>query len=417
MKILLIDYDAGTVSLGGDTHAYDLAKEWKKSGGKVLIAAADYSYLRQKNPEKPQIGKIEEQDGVPFLWIKSPAAADREKKILRGTLPFEKGLQRSMGLISDWKPDVILLSSRHLLGSHGAAKIAKKLDIPFLFDVRRIYPEHLQEVLEYTPGHYLIRLFSHMQKMAYRKSQLVLSVYSKLDEHMTEMGIDSQKFTSVPQALAPSFFKEHKPPQRHIDFVRRYQGKGNFICLAGGKMEKDQELDLLIEAAALAPRDILFILAGNGMYKPNLKREVKQKALSNVLFLDGVHPQQLIDLYQTADCLYVGIPPFRWHQYGADTTRILLAMSSGVPVICAAEIPENPVERAGCGKITPPQDPQSLMQSLEQLRALPLEERKSMGKRGNEYVNQNATISHQASSYWEALQAAVNQSKGEKTRS
>ena len=104
-------------------------------------------------------------------------------------------------------------------------------------------------------------------------------------------------------------------------------------------------------------------------------------------------------------------------QYGADTTRILLAMSSGVPVICAAEIPENPVERAGCGKITPPQDPQSLMQSLEQLRALPLEERKSMGKRGNEYVNQNATISHQASSYWEALQAAVNQSKGEKTRS
>lgn len=97
MKILLIDYDAGTVSLGGDTHAYDLAKEWKKSGGKVLIAAADYSYLRQKNPEKPQIGKIEEQDGVPFLWIKSPAAADREKKILHGTLPFEKGLSAQYG--------------------------------------------------------------------------------------------------------------------------------------------------------------------------------------------------------------------------------------------------------------------------------------------------------------------------------
>ena len=98
MKILLIDYDAGTVSLGGDTHAYDLAKEWKKSGGKVLIAAADYSYLRQKNPEKPQTGKIEEQDGVPFLWIKSPAAADREKKILRGTLPLKRAFSAAWGL-------------------------------------------------------------------------------------------------------------------------------------------------------------------------------------------------------------------------------------------------------------------------------------------------------------------------------
>ena len=98
MKILLIDYDAGTVSLGGDTHAYDLAKEWKKSGGKVLIAAADYSYLRQKNPEKPQIGKIEEQDGVPFLWIKSPAAADREKKFYVVRCPLKRAFSAAWDL-------------------------------------------------------------------------------------------------------------------------------------------------------------------------------------------------------------------------------------------------------------------------------------------------------------------------------
>ena len=50
MKILLIDYDAGTTSLGGDTHAYDMAREGKKNGGKTLIETADYSNLRKKNP-------------------------------------------------------------------------------------------------------------------------------------------------------------------------------------------------------------------------------------------------------------------------------------------------------------------------------------------------------------------------------
>ena len=90
MKILLIDYDAGTTSLGGDTHAYDMAREWKKNGGKTLIVTADYSYLRQKNPEKPHIGQIDEQEGISFLWIQSPVATDREKKILRGALPLKK---------------------------------------------------------------------------------------------------------------------------------------------------------------------------------------------------------------------------------------------------------------------------------------------------------------------------------------
>ena len=71
MKILLIDYDAGTTSLGGDTHAYDMAREWKKNGGKTLIVTADYSYLRQKNPEKPHIGQIDEGHSVPVDPISS----------------------------------------------------------------------------------------------------------------------------------------------------------------------------------------------------------------------------------------------------------------------------------------------------------------------------------------------------------
>ncbi|MDD3193120.1 MAG: glycosyltransferase family 4 protein [Oscillospiraceae bacterium] len=407
MKILLIDYDAGSESLGGDSHAYDLAVAWKKNGAKTLIAAADYSYLRQKNLEKAPTGRISEQDGVSFLWIKTPAAADREKKILRGAWPFEKGLRRSLPVIADWKPDAVLLSSRHLLGIRGGLQIAKKLDLPLVFDVRRVYPEHLQEVLEYAPGHYLIRLFRQAQKTAYRKSSRVLSIYPALGEHMAALGCDPKAFIPVPQALSPSLIQEHKAPQRHIDFVCRYREKGNFICLAGGDIEKDQELELLIEAAALAPRDVLFVLVGNGIFKPNLKREVKQRALSNVLFLDGVHPQQLVDVYQAADCVYVGLPAYQWHRYGADTTRVLLAMESGVPVLCAADIPENPVESAKCGSVVPPGDPQALIQALEALRKLPQTERQALGERGKDYVAQYAQIGHQAQGYLGALQDAV----------
>lgn len=411
MKVLIIDYDAGTPFFGGDTHAFDLANEWKKSGGKSLIVAADYSYLRKRNPEKAAIGRIDEQEGSSFLWIKVPVVADREKKILRGAMPFEKGIRRYMEVISDWKPDAVMLSSRHLLGSRAAEKIAKKLNIPLAFDVRRIYPEHLQEVLEYAPGHYLIRRFKRIQKKLYKKSDQVLSVYPRLGEHLTALGADLSKFSAASQALSPVFSKEHKPPQRHIDFVRRYREKGYFICLAGGEIERDQGLEFLVESAALAPRDMLFILAGNGVFKSSLKRQVKERGLTNVLFLDGVQPEQLMDLYQEADCVYVGLPPYRWHRYGADTSRILLAMSGGIPVISAANIPQNPVELAEGGTVVPPKDVQALAQALTKLYILPKPKRLEMGEKGKRYVKEYAGIAHQAEDYWHALQKMVEEKK------
>lgn len=411
MKILIVDYDAGSAVLGGDTHAFDLAAEWKKKGGKALIIAADYSYLRKRNPEKTSAGQIEDQEGVPFLWIKTPAAADREKKILRGARPFERGIRRSMPLIADWKPDAVMLSSRHLLGSRIAEKISKELKIPLLFDVRRIYPEHLQEVLEYAQGHYLIRRFYRIQKRLYKKSDQVLSVYSRLAAHMAALGADPKKFSCVPQALSPIFTKEHRPPQRHLDFVNRYRDKGYFICLAGGEIEKDQGLEWLVESAALAPREMLFVLVGNGVFKSRLKRQVKERGLTNVLFLDGVQPEQLVDLYEKADCVYVGLPLYQWHRYGADTTRILLAMAGGIPVVCGADIPQNPVETAGCGMVVSPKNVQALAQVLTQLSIQPKAKQAEMGVKGKNYVSERAGIANQAADYWDILQKAVMEKK------
>lgn len=413
MKILLIDYDAGTPGLGGDTHTYDLAKAWKKSGEKTLIVTADYAYLRKKNPEAPAFGKIVEEDETPLLWIKTPMAADREKKIVRGALPFYRGIKNAVPILADWKPDVVIASSQHLLGVFAAIRLAKKLDVPFVFEVRRIYPEHLLEVLQYDASHYLVRLFRHTQKSGYGKSSLVVSGYPLLAEHMEGLGGEKDKFSPIPQAIPPSYFKEHKPPQRHLDFIRRYREKGNYIVLAGTDIEVGKELDLLIQAANQAPRDVLFILVGNGMYKSNLKREVKQNNLPNVLFLDGVQPQQLLDIYQEADCVYVGLTPYPSQKYGADTTEILLAMESGVPVLCAADIPQNPVIAADCGMVVSPGDPNALWQAVTKLREMPLEGRQSMGKRGKAYTHENGEMAHQAAVYLDALRKTVTKRKEE----
>ena len=410
MKILLIDYDAGTQTLGGDTHAYDLAKQWKQAGEIPLIVAADYSYLRKENPASASGGQMAWQDDLPFLWIPSPPAQDREKKILHGALPFGTGIRQRIPQITQWGPDVVMLSSRHLLGYRGGLKIAERLQIPLLFDVRRIYPEHLEEMLSYPPNHYLTFLFRRAQKKLYTKSSRILSIYPALADHIQALGADPSRFATMPQAIAPCLSAPHEPPEHQVDFIQRYRRKGYFVCVYGGEVEKGRGLTWLLEAASQAPAEILFMIAGNGVYKAALKRKAKQQALTNVLFLDGVAPAQWADLYQAADCVYVGMEPRRWHQYGADASCILQAMYSGSPLICAARIPQNPVALAKCGQVVPPKDPQALIDALEQLRAMPAGKRAALGRRGAAYVEQSAGISQQAAAYLRQCRQAIRKS-------
>ena len=130
-----------------------------------------------------------------------------------------------------------------------------------------------------------------------------------------------------------------------------------------------------------------------------------------MLFLDGVLPEQLVDLYGRADCVYVGLRPYRWHRYGADVSRILLAMAGGVPVVCQADIPQNPVETAGCGAVVPSKNVQDLAKALTRIAILPKEKRMEMGQKGKSYVLEHAGIAGQAAEYWRALQKTAEEKK------
>ena len=49
MKILLINHYAGSIYHGMEFRPYYLSKEWVKMGHEVVIVAASFSHLRQKN--------------------------------------------------------------------------------------------------------------------------------------------------------------------------------------------------------------------------------------------------------------------------------------------------------------------------------------------------------------------------------
>lgn len=72
MKILLINHYAGSIYHGMEFRPYYLSKEWVKMGHEVVIVAASFSHLRQKNVDISTEVREENIDGVRYLWLKTP---------------------------------------------------------------------------------------------------------------------------------------------------------------------------------------------------------------------------------------------------------------------------------------------------------------------------------------------------------
>jgi glycosyltransferase involved in cell wall biosynthesis len=94
-----------------------------------------------------------------------------------------------------------------------------------------------------------------------------------------------------------------------------------------------QGMDILLDLAAqlLVRRDVGFLFVGRGSEYERLKTIARVKALTNTLFFDEIHPDEIPGLY--AQC-HVGIvtldPRHRSHNIPG---KFLTYMQSGLPVI------------------------------------------------------------------------------------
>ncbi len=389
MNLLLIDHYAGSERMGMEYRPYYLAREWISQGHRVTIAAADFTHLRRENPVISEPTAWKEIEGVPYFLVQTPPYEENDKRRIRNIWSFLRALYRHAGEIAEKvSPQAVIASSTYPLDIYAAAKIAKLSGARLVFEVHDIHPETMEEIYGYPHSHPMMGALRHAQVAAYKRADLVVSVLPRVGEHMREAGIKEEKFVCIPNGISPveEGLREHKEPRRHMEYIARYREKGYFIVMYAGGFAAANALDELVEAAGLVKRGTIFILVGNGMHKPPLKRWARQHNLSNVLFLDAVEHSQTQDILSLADCLYLGAKPLQVYRYGIGMNKIFDYMYAAKPVICAVDAPENPVELAGCGVLLKPGDPAEIAKSIDILRGMAPEEREAMGKKGRKYV-------------------------------
>lgn len=372
----------------GGRHFY-IAQELAKKGHQVYVIAGRYSHLLRNPKQFSEKYLIEEiTPNFSFVWINLPEYAEaHSKQRVLNWFKFAWAL-RDLKNSSLQKPDIILYSSPSPIGSLAAQYLAKSFKVPFIFEVRDIWPLTLIELGGHSANHPFIRLMQWIEDRSYQKAKFVFSNLFNAVEHMQNRGLDKAKFHWIPNGVSLAEVSAKEPLS--IEALKQIP-KDKFIVGYTGTIGVANAIDDLIEAAQLVSHhsDIHFVLVGSGKEKQKMQNKVQDLKLTNISFIDPIPKKQIQSMLEHFDVCYIGWQKNPLYRFGIAPNKLPEYLYTGKPIIHAFSGKGDVVQQANAGITVEAEDPQAIADAVIQLYKLSDFERSVLGNNGHQYVLQH----------------------------
>jgi len=411
MNVWIFSQYAQPPDLPGGTRHYDLGRELVRRGHWVVIFATSFHhYLHRETRLRPgEKWKVEDVDGVKFVWIRTPSYQRNDWRRVQNMVVFAFRAwwlgQKLPKLAPEvGKPDVVIGSSPHLLTPLATYWVAQHYGVPFVMEVRDLWPQSIIDMGELSARHPITKVLQGLERFLYRRAERIITLLPLAHEYITACGVPREKIVWIPNGVDLSRFGDFKvsaSPESERVFKVMYLG-------AHGQANA---LDVLIQTAKVIQDqgyyEIRFILVGDGPEKPRLMALARELGLHNVEFRDPVPKSEVAKVLHESDVLLFNLEKVEVFKYGISPNKLFDYMFAGKPVISSVQASANAVEVARCGLTVPPQNPQALAEAVIKLYQMSPEERAEMAKRGREYVEKHHDIRKLAAHLEEVLHSLV----------
>lgn len=391
MNIIYINHYAGSAKHGMEFRPYYMAKRWAAKGHNVTIVASSFSHLRTKNPN---IGdqKYDEQmiDGVRYFWIAGNKYQGNNKDRVKNMLSFLRGLyQFRKKIVAQGKPDVVIASSTYPMDIYPARHIAKKYGAMLIYEVHDLWPLSPIELGGMSPKHPYIRLVQAAENYCYKYSDYVVSLLPFAKDHMVEHGMLPEKFVYIPNGIEKAEWEQpFHYPMAYREELKKYHDDGYFLIGYTGAHGIANALDSYVDAGRwLRDKKIKLLSIGPGPERNRLIDKAHKLELDDVVeFLPPVKRDQVPELLDQLDALYVGLQRQPLFRFGVSPNKLMDYMMAGKPVIFAIDAPNDMVKEAECGISIPPEDSKAIAEAAVKLSEMTPEDLEKMGSHGKLYI-------------------------------
>jgi colanic acid biosynthesis glycosyl transferase WcaI len=241
-----------------------------------------------------------ERDGyrVKYVWVRaSPKKSVRNRLLLYGTYAASSALAGAAAS----RPDVVLASSPPLPVGAAAAAVAARHRVPWVLDVRDLWPEAAVALGELPDGR-AARAAERLERRLYRSAAAITTVTEPFREDIAARGVSLDKVTLIPNGTTQQWLDagELEPDRAAADLP-----SNRFVWAYGGNLGLAQGLDAAVEAAAKLGEDFQLLLIGDGPLRSRLEERAEELPAGSVAIRGLVQPDVAARLLRAADALLV----------------------------------------------------------------------------------------------------------------
>ena len=196
--------------------------------------------------------------------------------------------------------DVVVASSPTLFSAVAAWLIARLRRVPFVLEVRDLWPAAIVSLGLMRPGP-AVQALEWLARFLYGQAARVVVVTEAFADRLAAEGVPRSKLEVIPNGADTQLFLAARQQQRSQS--RATTSTGRFVVAYIGSHGLSHGLSAVLDAAEAQP-DVTYLLVGDGADRARLLAERDRRHLPNVIMRPSVGKADVPGLYAAADvCL------------------------------------------------------------------------------------------------------------------
>jgi glycosyltransferase involved in cell wall biosynthesis len=322
------------------------------------------------------------EDGVPTLWVKSPAYGHSTARRFLGMFAFACSLLLPGATRGLRSPDVVVGSTVHLLAAWAGMRLARRHRVPFVYEIRDIWPETLVDAGALRADGVAARAMRKLSVELAKKAALVVSPLPGVDRYLADHGVDDVPFLWVSNGFddVPPFSEPDPAPSDEFTFM--------YLGSVGTANALGTVLDAFDLASGRIPdQNLRLRIVGDGPSKADLIAHAAALPSADAIRFEARIPEKdVVARAHEADVLVANMFDWAVYRYGVSLNKMFAYMSASRPVIFAGNAPGNPISEADCGLVVAADDRDAIADAMVEMHSTSWSRRAQFARNGHRHV-------------------------------
>ena len=355
------------------SRTFEHCREWVAAGQRVTVITCAPNFPQGKvfDGYRNALWQVEDMAGIRVIRVWTYITANQG--FVKRILDYQSFMAAAaLAALFVRGVDVVLGTSPQLFTACAAYVVSRVKRIPFVFELRDLWPESIRAVGAISDSR-LLDLLERLELFLYRKAARIVSVTHSFKRNLVGRGIAAEKISIVTNGVDTRRFRP-QPPDAALEKELGLTGK--FVAGYIGTHGMAHALETLLEAADRLRAhpdgvDIRLLLLGDGARKADLQAHAQRLGLDNVVFVDTVNKDQVARYWSLLDVSVIHLRRTKLFTT-VIPSKLFECMGMGIPVLhgVAGESADI-VLQEGVGEVFEPENADQLVASLLRLKAGP----------------------------------------------